>query len=64
LTAHASIHGLLVALLTGLPLLGAGDLSLHALIDHRKCAGRIRPGTDQILDLLCTALWVAVLAVV
>lgn len=64
LTAHASIHGLAVALLTGLPMLGVAETASHALIDHSKCAGRITLRTDQILHLLCKALWVAVLAAV
>jgi hypothetical protein len=64
LTAHAAIHGLAVALLTGLPVLGLAEMAVHALIDHTKCAGRISLRTDQILHLLCKALWVAVLAAV
>lgn len=64
LTAHVSIHGLAVALLTGLPALGLAEMAVHALIDHSKCAGRINLRTDQILHLLCKALWVAVLTAV
>ncbi|MEB3318378.1 MAG: DUF3307 domain-containing protein [Cyanobacteriota bacterium] len=62
LTAHAAIHGLAVALLTGLPLLGVAEMAVHAWIDHAKCVKRIDLRTDQILHLLCKALWVAVLA--
>jgi hypothetical protein len=64
LTAHAAIHGLAVALLTGLPLLGVAEMAVHAWIDHAKCVKRISLRTDQILHLLCKALWVAVLAAV
>jgi len=64
LTAHASIHGLAVALITGLPLLGVAETAIHALIDHNKCARRISLRTDQILHLSCKALWVAILAAV
>jgi hypothetical protein len=64
LTAHSAIHGLAVALLTGLPVLGLVEMAVHALIDHSKCAGRISLRVDQALHLLCKALWVVVLAAV
>lgn len=61
LTAHGAIHGLAVALLTGVPLLGVAETAVHALIDHSKCRGRISFTTDQLLHLLCKGLWVALL---
>jgi hypothetical protein len=64
LTAHAAIHGLAVALLTGLPPLGVAEMAIHALIDHSKCAGRISLSVDQTLHMLCKGLWVVVLAAV
>lgn len=64
LTAHTAIHGLAVALLTGVPLLGVAEMAVHALIDQNKCGGRISLRTDQVLHLLCKVLWVAVLAAV
>jgi hypothetical protein len=63
LTAHSAIHGLAVALLTGLPPLGVAEMAVHALIDHSKCSGRISLRVDQTLHLLCKGLWVVVLAV-
>ena len=62
LTSHAAIHGLAVAVFTGVPLLGVAEMGLHALIDFNKCAGRISLRTDQILHMLCKVLWVTVLA--
>ena len=62
LAAHGAIHGLAVALLTGVPWLGAAEMGLHAWIDHSKCNKRISFTTDQLLHLLCKAGWVAVLA--
>jgi len=37
LTAHAAIHGLIVALLTGVPALGLAEWGAHTLIDYGKC---------------------------
>ena len=57
LTAHAAIHGFLVALITGLPLLGLAEWVAHALVDIGKCRGRYGLGADQGLHLLCKLLW-------
>ena len=62
LTAHAAIHGFLVALLTGLPLLGLAEWGVHALIDFCKCRGRYGLGTDQLLHLLCKLAWAGLAA--
>ena len=58
LTAHAAIHGFLVAVLTGLPLLGLAEWLAHALIDHLKCRGMFGLGADQGLHLACKLVWV------
>jgi hypothetical protein len=60
LTAHAGIHGFLVALLTGLPVLGMAEWLAHALIDHLKCRGLFGLGTDQFLHLFCKMVWVLI----
>ena len=59
LTAHGAIHGLLVALITGQPLLGLAEWGLHCLIDLGKCQRRYSMGTDQSLHLLCKVIWAA-----
>ena len=61
LTAHGAIHGLAVALLSGLPALGAAETAIHIVIDYNKCRGRINFTTDQLLHLLCKLLWVGAL---
>jgi hypothetical protein len=61
LTAHAAIHGFVVAWITGLPLLGLAEWLVHACIDLGKCRGCYRLNLDQTLHLLCKLLW-AVLA--
>lgn len=63
LLAHASIHGLAVAVFTGLPWLGLAELVLHAGIDRMKCAGFYNLTVDQALHLSCKVLWVALLPV-
>ncbi len=62
LTAHAAIHGFVVAVITGQPLLGLAEWGLHALIDRGKCQGRYGINADQALHLLCKLLWVALQA--
>lgn len=57
LAAHAAIHGFLVALLTGVPLLGVAEWILHAGIDVGKCRKRYGLKTDQLLHLLSKLLW-------
>lgn len=57
LGAHAAIHGTLVALITGSPLLGFLELVAHFSIDDAKCRGRIGYNTDQALHLICKAVW-------
>ena len=59
LSGHGAIHGLLVGLITGQPLLGLAEWGLHCLIDLGKCRRRYSMSTDQGLHLLCKALWAA-----
>ena len=63
LIGHAAIHGLIVALLTGIPALGLAEWGAHALIDYGKCQLRYRISFDQSLHLLCKLLWVLLLRV-
>ena len=58
LTAHAAIHGFLVAVLTGLPVLGLAEWAVHFLVDVFKCRGRYGLGVDQALHLACKLAWV------
>lgn len=61
LTAHAAIHGFLVALITGVAWLGLSEWLLHLLIDYGKCRHRYGLGVDQVLHIGCKALWVALM---
>ena len=61
LIAHASTHGLAVALLTGLPLLGFAETLLHAIIDWSKGKYRFPLVLDQSLHLVCKLLWVGLM---
>lgn len=62
LIAHAAIHGMIVALLTGIPVLGLAECAAHALIDYGKCKHYYRINLDQSLHLLCKLLWVLLLS--
>jgi hypothetical protein len=53
LTAHASIHGAAVLLITGSLVLALVETALHAVIDFSKCDGRINVHVDQALHLIC-----------
>ena len=61
LGSHASTHGLAVALLTGVPLLGLFETLLHAIIDWLKIRCRFTLVLDQSLHLLCKLVWVLIL---
>jgi hypothetical protein len=60
LGSHAAIHGLLVGLLTGLPLLGMAEWGVHALIDLGKCRGSYNLAIDQTLHLVCKLVWLLI----
>lgn len=61
LGAHVAMHGLGVALITGVPLMALPEAALHALIDRHKCRGHYGIGMDQGLHLACKVLWVGLL---
>ncbi|MFO8239023.1 MAG: DUF3307 domain-containing protein [Prochlorococcaceae cyanobacterium] len=59
LCAHAAVHGLVVAAITGLPLLGLAEWIVHAGIDLGKCRKLYGITGDQALHLGCKLLWTA-----
>lgn len=61
LVAHAANHGLAVALITEVPLLGLAETLLHAIIDWLKGRWRFSLGLDQTLHVLCKLIWVGLL---
>ena len=61
LTAYGAIHGLIVAVLSGLPLLGLCEWVVHGWIDYGKCRHRYSLVTDQLLHLSCKAAWAALI---
>lgn len=58
LLAHSATHGLIVACLTGIPLIGLAEVVAHALIDYGKCKFRYSLLIDQGLHWLCKLVWV------
>lgn len=53
LTAHAFIHGGIVAYITGHVWLGVIETVLHWIIDYGKSDGRYGFNTDQALHITC-----------
>ena len=64
LSAHAATHGLAVALLTGIPILGLMEMFLHAIIDWAKIRFRLTLVLDQSLHFLSKLIWVGLLSTV
>ena len=59
LSAHAATHGFVVALLTGIPLLGVAEIVAHSLIDFGKCRLGYKLIVDQAMHSACKVIWVA-----
>ena len=57
MAGHCGTHALAVALITGMPLLGAAEFIAHFVIDTLKCKKAISLDTDQSLHLICKVLW-------
>ena len=51
LISHGSIHGFVVAFITGLPLLGLLECILHSIIDLGKCRLKYTLMFDQFLHI-------------
>ena len=64
LAAHSLIHAGGVWLVSGNPILAAVELAAHMLIDHGKGAGWYGLKTDQLLHLLCKAVYVSFMVLV
>ncbi len=61
LAAHTATHGLVVAVLTGVPFLGLAEMLCHAAIDYSKCRFRYPLIADQLMHWGCKVLWIVVL---
>lgn len=62
LNAHAATHGLAVALLTSIPLLGVAEMLTHAIIDWSKGRMRFSLALDQSAHLACKLIWVGLIS--
>jgi hypothetical protein len=58
LTAHALMHGGVVAWATGFIWLGLAETMCHWFIDYGKCLKRYGIHTDQVLHVLSKVIWV------
>jgi hypothetical protein len=61
MAGHTALHGLFVAVITGIPLLGLAEWIIHFAIDYGKCRGYYNLGMDQAFHIFCKMLWVAFL---
>jgi len=61
LTAHALIHGGAVWLVTGNMVLGILEVFLHWIIDFAKCENWTNIHTDQLLHIICKAIYLFIL---
>lgn len=57
MAGHCGTHALAVALLSGMPWLGAAEFGAHFCIDVLKCRKTINMAADQMLHLLCKVAW-------
>lgn len=57
LTAHASIHGGFVGVITGSAQLGCLEAIIHWITDDAKCRGWISYNTDQAIHIMCKFAW-------
>lgn len=61
LTAHASIHGGFVGLITGSVWLGLAETVIHWITDDAKCRGWITYNQDQAIHITCKLVWVSII---
>ncbi len=64
LGAHAAIHGLFVAAVTGIWWLFLLEAAAHFAIDDAKCRGALSFNQDQALHIACKAAWLLIAIVV
>jgi hypothetical protein len=64
LFAHAAIHGGAVGIVTQSVTLGLFEFACHAVIDYLKCDGKTSLDTDQVLHVVCKAVWVLLLTTI
>ena len=57
LGAHAAIHAVGVAVITGSLWIGLAELACHALIDDLKCTGKLTFNQDQSAHVACKIVW-------
>lgn len=57
LGAHAAIHGVFVAAITGVWWLFFAEAFAHFVTDDEKCIGRINITQDQAVHLVCKFIW-------
>ncbi len=59
--SHSLIHGLMVAVITGIWWLGLAETIVHFVIDFAKCENWTGIHQDQMMHAICKVVWVAIL---
>ena len=54
---HATIHGVIVTMLTNNPILGLAEITIHFCTDLLKCKSIITFNQDQFIHIGCKILW-------
>ncbi len=60
LFAHAFLHAGAVYFITNSLLLAMAELFCHAVIDYRKCSGKLTYNEDQLFHLACKVWWCSI----
>lgn len=58
--AHTAMHGVVVAFLTGIPVLGMFEMAIHWWTDDQKCRGELTYNQDQAIHIICKVVWTIV----
>ena len=59
MAAHTGMHGFAVWFITGIPLLGLAEMTIHWITDDLKSRGELTFNQDQAIHIVCKLIWAA-----
>ena len=62
--AHTAMHGMAVWIITGIPLLGLAEMTIHWITDDLKLQGELTFNQDQAIHIVCKAVWAVITVLV